>query len=220
MLILLDRNIDPEITPLVSLDELKVALHINGTDDDDYLTHLRDTAIELVERETARSLIPSTWRETIHAFPGWQQVIPNVLFTSLPIGLAYARLYPRRWELQRGPVTAIHAIEYYDSSNVLQIMDLNADPSPIIFMSGFNMPGLVFPAATTQWPTTFPRPDAVSIEYDAGYTVQGVPAVARQAVMLLCGTWFSNRESEGEKTVELQAGLNRLLSHLDYRSYA
>lgn len=45
------------------------------------------------------------------------------------------------------------------------------------------------------WPVPAIRPDAVTVDYRAGYDTESVPYAARHAVRLLIGTWFANRES-------------------------
>lgn len=64
-------------------------------------------------------------------------------------------------ELYNAPVSSVVSVKYYDASNVQQTL-----------ASGFILdkesePGILFPVST--WPETYDRPDAVQIDYIAGY---------------------------------------------------
>lgn len=199
MLQLVSRD-DP--TDFLDIEFVKLQLHVNGDDEDDLLEHYVQTALEYVERETGRCLVPAEWVE----------ILP---------------FFPRRWELQRSPITTLHEITYFDNNNVSQTL------TDYYFLAGYNMPGLLYPKkfsfpllypylySTYYYPPTFPRPDAVTVSYRAGYDggFETLPKAAIQAMLLLVGTWYQNRESEGVVTQELEAGLCRLLNQLDFRSY-
>ena len=79
--------------------------------------------------------------------------------------------------------------------------------------------GLVESASTRResvmpsWPTNLQsRPDAVGVEFVAGYgdAPADVPAPIRQAMRLLIGAWYENRESTaiGVSVAELPASVN------------
>ena len=56
------------------------------------------------------------------------------------------------------------------------------------------------------WPSLYPRDDAVQIEYVAGYgAAASVPQVFKQAILLLVGHWYANRESSIVGTISEDA---------------
>lgn len=104
-------------------------------------------------------------------------------------------------ELQHGPVMELLSVSYYDSSNVLQTLDaasyyLTDSVVPQVrWVTGFAAPGL------------YDRPDAVRVEYVAGYAPEGSPATTQEdyagtvpediksAMKLLIGDAYCDREA-------------------------
>lgn len=89
--------------------------------------------------------------------------------------------------LPRSPVESITSIQYYDGANALQtlsssIYQLHDDSIRIAYLQ-------VLPGTAAKW-------DAWSINYRAGYSVDGakVPAIAKNAMLLLVGHYFENRD--------------------------
>jgi uncharacterized phiE125 gp8 family phage protein len=64
--------------------------------------------------------------------------------------------------------------------------------------------------ATEAWPITLPIEDAVRVTFTAGTTV---PTAAKQAILLLVGHWYANREAEvvGSSTSSLNLTVRALL---------
>lgn len=88
-------------------------------------------------------------------------------------------------------VQSLSAVKYYDADNTLQTATL----------SDFRLIGSrdwAYVEPVGSWPSTFDRPDAVQVEFVAGYgdAAGDVPASVRHALILLVAHWFENREPE------------------------
>jgi len=155
----------------VSLVEAKQHLNIDNDFllDDDLITGFIGSARLLVEGFLSRALVTQTWELRLDMFPFHRQIM-----------------------LPRPRLQAVNSITYYDSSNtsttltasVYQV-DIYAEPGYIVLASG------------QSWPVTYDRINALLIEYDAGYgdNAVDVPESIRQAMKLLIGHWYLNRET-------------------------
>lgn len=102
-----------------------------------------------------------------------------------------------------GPVTGSVTIVYFDGAGQEQTL------AP----TGYQVVGgdSIAPAAGNSWPTAADRPDAISITYGVGY--EQVPPAILQAIMLLVGHWYANRETVGPNTnIALPFAVEALLS--------
>ena len=111
----------------------------------------------------------------------WRQLLTASFRLSLP-----------RWQhvivIPRPRTAAIASVQYYDAANVLQTLDpadWRADlESDVVDLEVF------------EFPTLYDRPDAVRINYTAGYgvTAADFPPVLLHAVRLLVGQYYATRE--------------------------
>lgn len=127
--------------------------------DDDMLTMQIATARRDCENTTRRAFVKQKLRLVIgptdERFP-WQRI--------------YYRYSPCRGiELQRPPLIELLEVSYYDADNVLQVVDpadyylTEDEPARLVFGTGF-VP-----------PITYGRPDALRVDYWAGYPPEGSP---------------------------------------------
>jgi uncharacterized phiE125 gp8 family phage protein len=166
------------ITPATeSVLSLQDHLRVDGDDDDLVLASFLAAAEDYVEKDLDRAMMRKTYR------------------------LDCKRFYPCIG-LPWSPLSSVQFIKYYDSSNALQtlassVYDVNITVEPAQVQLAYNQ----------TWPTTYARPNAVQITYDVGYeTAEEVPQLQKQAVLLLIGAWFENREAistDGPKPVPL-----------------
>jgi len=119
---------------------------------------------------------------------------------------AYPERFTRIIQLPREPMVSVSAITYTDESGVTTTM---ASSNYIIDTVG----GTV---AIKELPTFSPRlVNPIEITYSAGYTL--LPKAIRQAMLLLIGHWYENREAVvvGAYTlfasVEVSMAVNTLL---------
>lgn len=164
--------VPPTVTPveLLGLTALKSHLRVADdiTDEDDLIGTYALTAWDFAER--------LSWRQ--------------ILMADLRITVPYWR---REFLIPKPPTVSVLSIEYFDEENDLQTwsdenysVDLESDIASVNCISGF------------QFPTLYPRRDAIRINVRAGYgeTLESVPACFLHAVRLLIGQYYETREPE------------------------
>lgn len=107
--------------------------------------------------------------------------------------------------LPYGPVISpIGSIKYLDGDGVEQTFS----SSSYTLLSD----GRVRLNSGSSWPSLYDDPEAVRVRYQAGYTT--VPEPIKQAILLLIGHWFHNREEvvTGTITAQLPMSAQALLS--------
>lgn len=180
------RTVAPTDAP-VSLDEMKLHLHVDGTDEDDLIQAYIDAATAHLDGYagiTGRALVTQTWRQD---FGGFGPCL------RLPVG----------------PVASVSEVTYFDASNVQQTLAdtvytrlTDALGSYLALKSGQN------------WPSTYARQDAVSATFVAGEAPDQVPAPLKVAIMLIAANWYENRETVtvGNIATEIPFGAAALIA--------
>lgn len=100
------------------------------------------------------------------------------------------------------------AVQYFDKDNILQ----DLDPA-VFYVSSPGDASYLFLAPGKAFPATFCRPDAVRIQFDAGYAA--LPERVKQAVLLMIGDLYAQRETfiDGAPTkVPMSASVENLLA--------
>lgn len=152
----------------VSVSEAKAHCRVDISTDDTYITALITAATEAVQTRTGRQLVNATFRAAWDTLPASGE-----------------------FPLMREPVSAVSSVKYYDADETQQTLDdteywvdLESTPPRVVLRDGF--PSLY------GW-----RPGLIQIVFVAGYGASGssVPAALKQAVMLLVGHWYENREA-------------------------
>lgn len=187
-----DTTVEP-----VTLAEAKIHLHV-GTDEteqDDYISTLIKVARTSAEIYTGRTFCAKTYNYYLDGFPG------NVGAIYLP--------YPPLLS-----ATAVTSIAYFDSDGVSATLD-----SDYYQIDHTAEPAIIVPDEDDTWPSTQAyKLNAVNIEYTGGYgtTAASVPAPLKQAILLLVGLWFENREQVSVGTVnEIPYAARMLMSHYE-----
>lgn len=154
----------PTVEPL-ELAEVKEHLRVVAADEDSLLESLIIAARERVELFTERALLQQTWAVYLDAFPAGE------IRLAMP------------------PLIAVATVEYYDSDGVEQTLD-----AAEYYEDNKSKPARLVPV--TSWPATQCRPNAVTITYTAGYgtAATSVPQVIKQAMLLMIGEMYENRE--------------------------
>lgn len=184
------RVITPPAFEPVTLDEAKAHLRVEITDDDDLISRLITAAREDAEEWQGRAYITQTLRLTLDRFP----------WGDGPI-----------W-LPRPPVQSVTQIAYVDSAGVQQIVD----PS-IYRVDTAHEPARIVPDTDQSWPDDELAPvAAVTVDYVAGYGDVGadVPAAIRQAILLILGHLYENREDVviGRSVIRIPMASQHLLA--------
>jgi uncharacterized phiE125 gp8 family phage protein len=177
----------PAVEP-VSLADIVAHLRIDSSGEDALLLSMIEAARDYCESYQNRAYITQTWEMALESFPSTNEI-------TLP----------------RPPLQSLGAsIKYYDTADVEATMaaadymvDTYAEPGRIVLKYG------------KSWPTTSLRPaNGVIIRYVAGYgaTAAFVPERVIQAIRLLVGHMFENRESTDIKELrEIPFAVHSLL---------
>jgi uncharacterized phiE125 gp8 family phage protein len=128
----------------------------------------------------------------------WEHDTDSVLFTRT-LSVTSERFAGREIQLESRPVTSITHIKYYDENDTLQTFSsskysLNAAEREIEL--DWN----------EVWPTTATRWDAITITYVAGIaTVATIPAIAKQAMLLLIAYYHYGNRGDNDRPNDLRA---------------
>lgn len=151
----LRRTVEPLDLP-VTIADLKLGINYGTTteEDDARLNRLQSVAVEKVEIDSQRALMPQTWVLKMDEFP-------DVI------------------ELRRPPILTVASVAYLDTAGVSQTLsstlydtDLTGEPGRIMQAEG-----------ATGWPTTDCAPNAVTVTFTAGYSA-AIPQSAYYAICL------------------------------------
>ena len=166
---------EPTAEP-VTLEEARTHCRVSQHDDDAYIAALITTARRWVERQTSLQCVTATWTWTLDRFP-------------LGLNPFYMPIVP---------LQSVTTVKYYDGDGVQQTV--SADD---YIVDTTSRPARIKPAYGDVWPIAQVRMNAVEIIFKAGYggasptvaqSVAAVPRPIKQAIMLLVGHWYENRE--------------------------
>jgi len=109
-------------------------------------------------------------------------------------------------QLPRGPVTSITSVSYVDVNGDTQTL-----ASTAYSLDDYSTPAWLLPAAGTDWPSSYAAANAVKVRYAAGAVT--LPAALDQAIRLLVGLYFDNRNAADKgQLAELPMGVQALLN--------
>ncbi len=106
------------------------------------------------------------------------------------------------------PVQSIIGVTYYDGSNVQQTLATS------VYQMLTDARGTYVTLKPDQsWPSTYSRPDAISITAVYGYgAASAVPQAIKQAALMLVSHWNENREAVGGSMSVVPFAVDALLS--------
>lgn len=176
----------------VTLTQAKKQLEIapSETDHDDHIDLLIQAAREQWEHDTDSACLTQTWRVNLESVDSDEIYLP------------------------KRPVASITSVKYYDTSNVQQTLSTS--------VYGLDAANRAIRLKHLQdWPTTvLDRWDTWEITYVCGYASAAlVPAVAKQAMLLLVAHNFENRDmimSESLQTLPVYEALVRRYMRSSY----
>jgi uncharacterized phiE125 gp8 family phage protein len=166
----------PPATEPITLAEARAHLNFTAddpTDDDTLIEALIGAARETCEEYRNCAMLEQVITHVLPAFPCVDAV-------RNPFG--EIRLY-------RPPHISVETIQYWDENNETQSLTPATD-------TNFNaVLGTISPKVGETWPKTASRPDAVTITYKCGHAnAAAVPKRWKQAVLLVVGKWYEQRE--------------------------
>ncbi len=116
------------------------------------------------------------------------------------------------------PLQSVSSITYYDTSDVAHTLDTS-----IYFVDTVGEPGQVHLRAYKSWPAIALRDyNAVCITFVAGWqTPEQVPETIKQAIRLLVGHWYENREDTLTGTINriIENGVRALLGARQVKAF-
>ena len=170
----------------VSLEEAKLHVRQDQSADDDLILGLIELAGNYVEETCNLALVNQTWDLFMDAFPGGEIVVPKMPLVSVT-GIYYTA---------EGAVEATFASTNY-------VVDAYSQPGRIVLDDSAAWPGNELVVV-----------NGVRVRFVAGFGTGGssVPRMIRQAMLLMIGHWYENREATREKALSnVPMGVDSLL---------
>ena len=158
----------PAVEP-ISTATAKTHLRVDGSTDDTLIDNLVIAARQTVESFTGRKLIDQTWQALYDDFPRLDRPI----------------------ELPVAPIDSLTHVKYNDENGDQQTLATS------VYISNMDVtPAVIWLDDGEVWPDTYKRGLDVEVQFKAGYGEAGsdVPEALLQALLLLVGTWYENRE--------------------------
>ena len=177
----------PPGEPPVTLAQVKAHLRVTWSDEDTTIQGYLDAAIATIDGPSGclgRAVVAQSWQHVCGG-PRYGQV----WLTAQP--------------------NALTSIKYLDGDEVEQTAML-ADFR--VLSDGYRF--AVIPVTGKAWPTLANRSDALTVIYATGYTnAEATPAPIKQAILLLVGHWYKEREASTVVAMhELPFGVQALLN--------
>lgn len=174
--------------PVVTLEAAKAHLRAEGDEEDGLIGSLVAAAVSHLDGYSGilgRALVTQTWRIDLDGFCG-----------EIRLPLPAATVASIKWMASDGvTLTTISASNYQLQADALG--------SFVRFKDAYG------------YPSDLAETQSVRVEFTAGYgAAAAVPAAIKQAILLMVGHWYANREAVnvGNITSELPLGANALLA--------
>jgi uncharacterized phiE125 gp8 family phage protein len=171
----------------ITLAEAKSHCRVDISADDTYIGTLIQAAREWCEAHDWRAYMPQTWELYLDAFPACSMI-----------------------ELPRPPLTSVTSIKYTDSDGVE-----HTQSSSEYLVDTVSTPGRIVLKTNYTWPSAVLREaNGAYIRFVCGYaSAADVPQPIKQAMLLLIGHWYENRENStvGAVNRSIEFGVKALL---------
>lgn len=189
------KVVTPPAAEPVTLDEAKDHLRVDGADDDTSITAMIKAAREYCEGYQNRVYITQTLELALDDWPSGNEI-----------------------ELPRPPLQSVTSLIYKDNG-----VDVTWPASNYI-VDDYSFVARLVLAKNVSWPSVdLPSVNGIKIQYVAGYLpdegdpvdpAANVPQHVKQAIMLLIGHWYENREAvlTGSISKEVEFAVHALLS--------
>lgn len=191
----------------ITLAEAKLHLRIDDEGGSPTQPHPDDTLIQTLivaarewcENDTGRALVPQTFELVTSAWPARSfYAIENTNELPLPMS----------------PISSITSVTYLDGGGASQVLAASA-----YTLDNWSEPSWLYSAVDTSWPTVQAVRNAITVRYQAGYTLPNaspddrpLPKSIKAAMLLIVGHLYENREETTElKLMSLPLGASSLL---------
>ncbi len=179
------RVVPPAALP-VSLSDAKAHLIVDHGDHDALIERQIAAATDMLDGyhgKLHRALVRQTWQVDL---PG----VPPGGVIRLPLG----------------PAISVDSIMYRDRAGAVQTL-------PAADYSGPVLDGLGPFVRVRSRPDLGPWDDAVMVRFTCGAGApEDVPALIRQAILLLVGHWYAQREAAGDSLVEVPLAVSAIIA--------
>jgi uncharacterized phiE125 gp8 family phage protein len=172
----------------ISTIEAKTQLRIDHNDEDTFIDGLVTAARQYLEEVIGRSFLTQTWRLSLDDWPEDDTI-----------------------ELPRPPLQEVTSVVYLDEAG-----DDVTLPEATYIVDTDSEPGRIVLAANQVWPAVELYPaNPIRITYVAGYGDEAgeLPQWIKQAIYLLLGHWYENREDTITGTIikDIPLGVESLI---------
>jgi uncharacterized phiE125 gp8 family phage protein len=199
----------PAIEP-VSLAQAKAHLRVESEWDDSLITAHIAAARQLCEKRMQRNIYNRSMLLSLDYFPLASECVNGA------DQYAYVSSYIRSLSIlvPKPGLVSVQSITYRDGQNNTVTL-----PSSSYIVDTVSEPGRIMPAPGTYWPYQNQyTPGQVQVTYTSGtygdgITVDSCPATIKQAILLMVGHWYANREAVTDKPMaNLPLAVDSLLS--------
>lgn len=165
-------------TEPITLAEAKLHLRVDGTAEDDAITLAISLARQEAENRLGRALITQTWRMYLDQFP------------------------PTMLEFPKPPLQSVSSVTYIDPDGAEQTVVAS---DYVVDVSGEK--GRLYLDWDASWPSIRAEPNAVRVEFVAGYgAASAVPATFRAWMLMRIGDHYAHREGTITGTIATRLG--------------
>lgn len=181
------RSTAPTSEPLTTA-EAKSHLRVSVSTDDALIDALVKAAREHVEETCSIALFTQTWQRRMDGWP-----VGNTIW------------------LPRPPLQSVTSVKYYDADGTEYTL-----ASSNYIVDTVSWPGRIVLKSSASWPgVTLQDANGILITYVSGWAATAsIPQSIRQALLLLVGHWYENREAvltSGAAPLALKEGVDALL---------
>jgi len=194
------------VTSIVSLEEVKKHVNMLNDDNDELLKGYIASAATYLDGSNGilgRAVRTQSWELRINGFPS--------------DSYCYSRNDVMGIDIPLPPLQTIDSFKYVDTDGSLT--DVDIDDYQLI--ENGNFPATLIPAFDSCWPVARFEPNAVRIEFTAGFADDSpILASIKLAVKQIISLWYENREASVEANLsDLPHGTRALLAPLRIRTF-
>jgi uncharacterized phiE125 gp8 family phage protein len=150
------------VSEILTLNDIKTFLRLDGTDYDDILTPFIKISRQIGENITGRDFVEKEYKTFLDCFPDYHGI-----------------------EIRKSKLKSITSIQYYDVNNILQTLS-----SGDYYFTNDENYSSIYINNDKSFPNTYNRKQAVIITFKVDYP--NLPATLKQAMISVCAYLFEN----------------------------